>query len=458
MQELKLNSYYVKKCKNIGPIIREIRDDNTVTMVLYGHKKKNKLCYGVVVLADEDIFIVKKLNKDKEYGERFTFKVSSNKTKHSYLCGIFHTKNEYTSSDHLNFRDCYYGTIYTFRNQYNFVFGSCRFFPNIFGRGILVDRTDKPFKSILKIVNKYQISALFFIGDSVYMDIVKWLPFRLKDEKDINRIHITARTTPGFRKLGSKIEIKEIPDDHEYRDNGDPSYYFKDKKAYTNCINAINTFQISSGPHLKNENIKYWSYFKRQNIPFFMLDSRYERWEDENNNKRIMSEEQFESLKQSLLENKNNNLPFIIFCPIPFILQNGGDDLFSSSKKDQKNIIKFIVKNQIKNVFFLTGDAHASVSSKFKIYKNGVYTGISIVEILCSGIYQYAHDSAKSFKNELVIDNYSIHSIMNLNTLQSKVIRDDNFCLVEVDKENKKLKCSYFKSSGKFIRKNKYNF
>lgn len=450
----------VKKCKHIGPIIRDVKNNKIISLVLYGYKKKGKKCYGVIKLFNDDNIIVKKLKESKGYGEKFIFNLKGNDEKYDYICGIFHSKVSYNDNDLFNFRKSYYGTINRFyNNSYNFVFGSCRFFPNIMGYGFLVNKTDKPFKSIVKMIDNYRINSLFLIGDSVYMDIVKWLPLRLKNEKQINRIHITARKTKYFKKLGSMIEIKEIPDDHEYRDNGSPINYHNDIKAYQNCINAINLYEISSGPHEKgNMNIKYWSYFKRNDIPFFMMDSRYERWIDNDGNKRIISLDQMNYLKDKMIKNKNNNLPFIILCPVPFILQNGNDDVFSSSKKDQKEIIDFIVKNKIKNVFFLTGDAHAGISSKFKIYKDGEYTGVDVVEILSSGIYQYAHDSPKTFKNNLQIDEYYIHSNSNLQTLRDNVISFNNFCLIEVDKENKLLRASYFKSNGKYIKNYEYEF
>lgn len=450
--------HYVKKCKSIGPIIRDIDDNGSVTLVLYGHKENKRYCYGVLRIDDQNLLIVKRLTKYRFYGRRFKFNIPFQESNYGYMCGVFHTNEKYKSSHHLNFRKCNYSRVHVFPMQYNFIFGSCRFFPNFDGHGFLVNKSDQPFKNIAKMIDKYQISTLFIIGDSVYMDIVEWLPIRLKSRKKINKIHITARTSSGFRKVGSMVEIKEIPDDHEYRDNGTPAHYFKDKKAYRNCIDAINAFEISSGPYPKGTHVNYWEYLERQGIPFFMLDSRYERWQDEKNNPRIMSEAQFTLLKEKMLENKDKDLPFIIFSPTPFALQSGNDDLFSSSKIDQKLIIEFIIENEIKNVFILTGDAHASVSTRFKIYKHGIYTGFDIVEILCSGIYQYAHDSPKNFKNELLIDEYHLHSTMDLKTLQKNVITSNNFCLIEIDKRNKILKCSYFKSSGKFIRKIKYRF
>src|SRR5690606_34952291 len=98
--------------------------------------------------------------------------------------------------------------------------------------------------------------------------------------------------------------------------------------------------EISSAPHSKGSNVNYWDFFKRNDIPIFMMDTRYERYMD-GIDKYIMSREQMDRLKYEMNHYKNSNLPFIIFCPVPFILQNGGNDSFSHFKKDQKEIIKF---------------------------------------------------------------------------------------------------------------------
>lgn len=451
--------HFIKKNKGIGPIIRNI-DSNNVSILLFGKKKKNKHCFVVFHLIEENITIIRLVTKDTFYCGRIELNNLQPDNTYRYLCGIYHSRYNYDPEiDYFNFKHAFYSSFHipSNSNEYKFVFGSCRFYLNLFGYGIFSSISDKPYKSINKLIDRENIKSLFIIGDSLYMDIVKWLPLRLKSSSSINRNHITARSTKGFKKIASKIEVKEIPDDHEYKDNANERHFIKNSKTYQNCINAINVFEISSAPHSKGSNVKYWDFFKRNDIPIFMMDSRYERYMD-GIDKYIMSREQMDRLKYEMNHYKNSNLPFIIFCPVPFILQNGGNDSFSHFKKDQKEIIKFIVENKIKNVFILTGDAHSGICSRFNIYKNGNDTKCHITEIMSSGLYQLSHDKPETFKNSLSIDNYYIESDQTIRSLRKNVIDKDNFCMIEINKDERLLYAKYYKSSGKFIKEYVYNF
>ena len=208
--------------------------------------------------------------------------------------------------------------------------------------------------------------------------------------------------------------------------------------------------------HSKGE-VKFWSYFERNQIPFFMADSRYERYVDERGHQRIMSSEQMRAIRRALKAPRAPNVPFFLGFPVPFALQQGSDDAFSAFAKDQRNLIRFIERRNIRNVFILTGDAHASVASEFNIARKGldggmVATNNKVVEIMSSPLYQYFYDSARSFSNVLEIPgssyNYVLQSPWTLDELRDRVIREDNFAHVELDPERQVVQVTYYKSAG----------
>ena len=450
---------HVKKPKQIGPLIRNLTKDS-VSIVLYGHGKSKHISYGVVYIVEMDLTIVKPLNKVNFYCERFEINdLESDKT-YTYLCGIFHLKHPY-NDDPLTYRKSFYNYFKTPKESsstYTFAFGSCRFFLNFFGYGVTAGLSDKPFKTLNKLLDKgYPIESMFMIGDSIYMDVVKWLPVRLKSLSSMRRLHCAARSTSGFKNLASKIEFKEVPDDHEYRDNGNEMIYIKNSKSYRNAIRAINIFESSRAPHSLNAHVEYWEFFERSGIPIFMSDTRYERWID-GMRIGIYGEDQMLQLKRRLKQYKNSGLPFIWFSQIPFVLQNGGDDNFSHYEEDQHDLIEYIVDCNIKNIFILTGDSHASTSARFKIYKNDQDTGCTIVEIMSSGIYQLSHDKPKSFTNTLVAGEYTLKTDESLEEVQNSIISKDNFCVVHANTDEKTIEATFFESNGKMIRKDTYDF
>lgn len=465
------------KCKIFSsvppPIIRHIGRER-LDIVLYG--KKGYIGVVYILCNDSDmisyydiescfnIFKVVLDDKTMDYSKRLTINHLLSGTSYSYI--IFYSKEKYWPSilenpEYALSKKTYRGHFKTLgvrhsqdnRYSYTFAFGSCRYFLSFLGRkGIGVKKSDRPFKIINRLRDLYDIRSLYLIGDNIYTDIIKYLPcIRVTSKKRLKKIHTAARSTKGFKTLSSSIEIKEIPDDHEYRDNGDPIMGLHDKKAYNNAIRAINIYETSNGPfppHMSSK-MKFWFSTFKEGIPIFGLDTRYERYIDDEGTKRMISRDQMTTLKHKLInyKRKYTDVPFIIFSPVPFAIQHN-EDSFYGFPQEQQEIVEFIYDNNIQNVFFLTGDAHCSVSAPFNIVKGNRISNIRIVEILCSGIYQYAHDSRKTFKNKLRIKNspFSLQSTKSKEQIREEVIKKSAFCVIEYCKIKKRLCVRFFNS------------
>lgn len=428
----------------IGPTIRH-KTKTSVTIVIHGDKN-NK--YGYVRLYNDNynILLSAELDERKYYGHRFTFNNLRESTEYYYQVGV--TDRSYLDVDDMGNKIHKFTTLSN--DKYSFALGSCRFYANLYGYLSIGNKlSDAPFKQIAK----HNIDSMYIVGDHPYMDCIKELSFiRLKSHDNIFRNHIVARSTKGFKQVASKVNVQEVPDDHEYRDNGTPSLGEEEPETYRNAIDGINIFQIHSGPHNYGDNVPYWKHEDLGICEVFICDTRYERYEDN-----IMSDIQFNSLLTALI-NKESSKPFLIFTPVPFILAQHGSDMWKSFPKHQKQLLSHILECDIRNVFILTGDSHVSVTTDFDFYENNKPTDNKIVEIMSSPLYQVAHDTRNSIQNKFdVDDNLYLFSKEALSDLRSSVIRVNNYAIIDVLVDH--LTVTYYKSSnGKELRNVTYHY
>lgn len=415
----------------IGPIIRD-KTFNSISIVIHGTKIRQ---YGYIRVFSDDYEVIQSVHfvKNKYYGQRLTFEGLNENTEYNYQVGI-----SIRYKPNVKFT----GKVYKFKtpskDQYAFAFGSCRLFVNIFGLISIGDNiSDRCFQSI----NKKNIDSVYIMGDHPYMDTIKELPMiRLKRRRSFFSNHIKARSTKGFKSIAMKHDIQEIPDDHEYRDNGTPDIGKTEPKVYRHAVDAINTFQIHSGPHEYGSDVKYWKYQDRGVCDIFICDTRYEI-----NGHDMMSDEQLVSLQSHLLR-KPDRKPFLLLSPVPFLLEQYGDDMWYSYPKQHTELINFIRNNDIKNVFVLTGDSHISATTDFYFYDTDTNfeTGNKIVEIMSSSLFQIAHDSRKLIQNCMKLDDCYLQSKDDIDTLRKSVIRKNNFAVVDVKKDS--LTVTYYKA------------
>lgn len=491
-QEVEMDSvpYVVTRTSHPMNVVMRDWSEDRMAFALYGVQKKGYDCYGAMRLrvlqdnmdsssdseeSDEIIENVqtKLLTDTTEYSGRFEFEALSSAHNYAYEAGIFYERSGVQLSPAYTLH--WDEALRVVLNRpdpnepYGFCMGSCRFTIQVKGMGWNAESSDIAFKTMRGLIDRGEnIQMVMIQGDHPYMDTIKELPcLRLTGRASIYRNHITARSSTGFKSLATIREIKEMPDDHEYRDNGTPQQGLTEPNVYRRVIDAINLFQIPHGPLPKGSDIQFWSYFERNQIPFFMSDSRYERYVDERGHTRIMSAEQMQAIRRALKAPRAPNVPFFLGFPIPFAVQHGSDDVFAAFARDQYKLIRYIEKKNIRNVFILTGDAHAAIASEFDIARKKpdgrmIETGNKVVEIMSSPLYQYFYDAAQSFSKTLEIPgrsyNYVLQSPWTLQELRGRVIRENNFAHIEVDPERVGVNVTYYKSAGGQIRSDFFPF
>ena len=452
-----------EKLNMVNPVVRHV-GQGTIRIAIHGYCRFNHMSYGAIILRSEENpvnshLVCKRLRRSKYFSDIFEF-TNLSPGRYTYQAGMFmlpksaHRFDQ--TSDYIDFVDAHEATVTLLDDDtaiFRFGMGSCRFFLNIFSTSIGLKKSDKSYRTMDRMD---RIQAFMMLGDSVYMDIVKWLPYvRVMDRLEMFKVHRRAMSTPGFKNLFSRIPYYPIPDDHEYRDDANPLQEHIEPSTYNNAREAINTFVNINGPLPMNSRVPIWAEFVQAGIPFFAADTRYER--DDFRGK-IMSNKQMNRLKKALSAPRDPNIPFFIMSAAPFALQTKNNDTWAGYKKQQESLIRYIHRKKIKNVFFLTGDSHCSMCARFRIYdKDDNYVDNDIVEIMSSGLYQLARDSRKNFNMVHKMNEYKlIARDKNESTFRSRIVRRNNFAEVKVDKVKCEVKVDIRTSSG--VRKISWRF
>ena len=436
----------------IYPIIRDT-SPNSVSIVLHGDVD---YLLGKVTITNalgESQSNTQYFSAGSDYSSRFTFDNLVPNTEYDYTTYV-------TKIATPNFkRSKYSGKFKTSdnsANNYCFVYGSCRYFVqlfDLFSIGALL--SDKAFGVMVSQLNSPNPPQMLLqLGDQIYTDITESLPdLRVKSYDNIRRLYRTSYKTLGCRTIMASIETKCIADDHEYRDNGNPELGATEPDIYANCLNAINVYQHPNGPLLISDHpeLHYNIAFQRGPAHFFMCDTRFSRYTDSNGVKHIMSEDNWQQL-EAWLENNPNEIKFLV-SPVSLFMQIY-DDSWNGYPGDRKRLVDKVISSGVKNLFVLTGDAHAALSAEYKIYDNNVDTGSRIVELLSSGIKAIFHDGPEDFFNQCQFGNYLVKSDEDLESLRSRVISSDNFASVQVNPTS--VKISYYDVDGDLLSVNQY--
>lgn len=459
----------VEKLNLVNPLIKHI-GQGKFRVALHGYCRFNHIAYGAVMVTSQDNPMItmlrcKRLKGSRNFADSFEFE-GLEVGKYRYQAGMFLLDKEehlYDSeSDYLDFDEAFETEFEMLDDSvatYRFGVGSCRFFLNIGGVSFLEHRSDKCYRSMARM---NRIQAFMMLGDSVYMDIVKTIPcIRILDSKNFHRIHRLGMSTDGFKDLTSRIPYYSVPDDHEYRDDANPYHKEIEPFVYRDAMDSINTYLNFHGPLSKGSDVPLWAQFEQAGIPFFMADTRYERREFDG---KIMSTRQMNALKRALMEPRELNIPFFILSASPFALQPDNSDTWAGYRRDLESLVKFIQRRRIRNVFVLSGDAHCSVSTRYKIHDliqsdddsppTEKYNDIDIVEIMSSGLYHFgiSRDKPEHFHVTHRLNNHVLRSTETEDELRSRLIREDNYSEVKVDKVRCEVKVTVRSSSGNKLR------
>lgn len=441
---------------SLGPIIRDT-SATSVAIIIYGTPVKNKICYGAIRVRHDNnhpwILNILELKDNCYYSERFVFENLLPNTIYQYQYLTINVD----STDELEFIDWCQAEESTFktddpqRNNYEFAFGSCRYFIQIGSLYALGNQiSDKAFQTINKMIDQGEnIEMLLQIGDQVYTDTINLFPWlRLTSMNSLLALHKNARISSGLKQLMSRIETKCIEDDHAYRDNGTPELGAQEPQVYQNCIDCVNIFDHPNGPLPYGSELKYGISFERGPFKFFLCDSRFER-----NGNKIMSDEQWYRLENWLISDPDK-IKFLI-SPAPVFCQRY-DDTWYGFPEDQERLVSLVYRYKINNLVILSGDAHSSLLAEYRIYRNNKMTDLKITEILSSPFYAIFHDSPSNFYNELNLTHvgsrkYSLLTDESKAELRKRVLNQDNFATVKSDHQDQSIQVDYYSKDGQLL-------
>lgn len=353
--------------------------------------------------------------------------------------------------------------VYRFSTQSNnpvapraYIVGSCRYLRMTVGAPSFPHRGDRIFASITNLAQRAEtpISALLMTGDQVYIDDLNIIaPDR--EYKEILNKYRMAFSQPHIAKLMSGTPTYMILDDHEIEDNWPANKNKNDDHLYNNAIAAYELYQASHSPAhklLEDGNIhrpleRYWYQFTHGDIEWFVTDSRTRR-NLSAGDRRILDEEQETALCNWLIHSPAR-IKFVVtsvmFYPDRKRL---GDDAWQAFPEQRLRLLETIRTRRIKNVFFVSGDVHGSLTSRLTHSEDPDFEVHTIVSSpLCnSKLLPYAKAST------FILDQPLVRTVAGdfRHELTSQVISQDNFAHLIVETEQ--IRVRYHDRDGKFLQ------
>jgi alkaline phosphatase D len=336
-----------------------------------------------------------------------------------------------------------------------YVVGSCRYLRITAGIASAPHLGDRIFASISNLVEHANppISAMLMTGDQIYVDDLNIVaPDR--ELKEILHKYRVAFTQPNIAKLMSGLPTYMILDDHEIEDNWPAKRNKSDDLLYTNAIKAYELYQASHSPaqqlsgsgQTKKKLDKYWYQFTEGDIEWFITDSRTRRNLSEVD-RRVLDVEQEQALCQWLIHSPAR-VKFVVtsvmFYPDRKRL---GDDAWQAFPEQRLRLLETIRTHRIKNVFFVSGDVHGSLTSRLTHSEDPDFEVHTIVSSpLCnSKLLPYAKASTFILDQPLARTAAGDYR----HELTSNVISQDNFAHLIVDAD--RIDVRYHDRDGHFL-------
>jgi alkaline phosphatase D len=323
-----------------------------------------------------------------------------------------------------------------------YIVGSCRYLRMTADIPSAPHLGDRIFASISRLSQaaSVPISAMLMTGDQVYVDDMNFLaPDR--EYQEILAKYRSAFSQPHIAKLISNVPTYMILDDHEIEDNWPANKKNGDEYLYKNAMAAYELYQASHSPahelnalgQITHPLKRYWYQFDDGDIEWFVTDSRTRR-SLSTTDRRILDIEQEQALCNWLI-NSPARVKFVVtsvmFYPDRKRL---GDDAWKAFPEQRLRLLETIRTQRIKNVFFVSGDVHGSLTSRLTHSEDPDFEVHTIVSSpLCnSKLLPYAKAST------FVLDQPLARTAAGdyRHELSGNVISQDNFAhlIVEADR------------------------
>jgi len=386
-------------------------------------------------------------------------------TAYEYQAGWFSTMNPVHTVDSVAELPLQWPReIYRFRTpsskttqQRAYIVGSCRYLRMTAGIPSAPQLGDRIFAAINTLADTAEppISAVLMTGDQVYVDDMNFVaPDR--EYADILAKYRAAFSQPHIAQLMSGTPTYMILDDHEIEDNWPTNASKSDAELYRNAMTAYEHYQASHSPvhpltadGQVNRSIlaHYWYQFSEGDIAWFVTDSRTQR-NLSADDRRILDEEQEQALCKWLIHG-TARVKFVVTSVMFYPdRKSHGDDAWKAFPEQRLRLLEVIRQHGIKNVIFISGDVHGSLTSRLSHSDDPDFEVHTIVSSpLCnSKLLPYAKTST------FILDRPLAETLAGeyRHKLTSPVISQDNFAHLIVDTEQ--VRVTFHDRDGKALQ------
>lgn len=452
----------------IGPIIGHVTT-NHARIFIRGDRQDNATVFAGIRyrIADTQQWsngIFAKLSDLRDMSEVFALNNLSSDTEYEFQAGWFSPMNPVHTQDSVAELPLQWPReIYRLRTRSTtmharaYIVGSCRYLRMTAGIASLPHLGDRIFASINQLIEGAHppISATLMTGDQIYVDDMNlFAPDR--EYKDILSKYRAAFSQPNIKRLMSSTSTYMILDDHEIEDNWPANASKSDGALYRNSMAAYELYQASHSPvHPLTTNGQinrsvlehYWYQFSDGDIEWFVTDSRTRR-NLSPDDRRILDEVQEHALLEWLI-NSPARVKFVVtsvmFYPDRKRL---GDDAWEAFPEQRLRILETIRTRRIKNVVFVSGDVHGSLTARLTHGEDPDFEVHTVVSSpLCnSKLLPYAKASTFMLDQPLVRTATGDYR----HELTSTVVSEDNFAHVVVEADQ--ILVNYHDRNGKKLQ------
>lgn len=452
----------------IGPIIGHVTTDHA-RLFIRGDRQDNATVFAGIRyrLADTQQWsngIFAKLSELRDMSEVFALNNLSSDTEYEFQAGWFSPMNPVHTQDSVAElplqwpREIYrLRTRSTAKHARAYIVGSCRYLRMTAGIASLPQLGDRIFASINQLIEGAQppISATLMTGDQIYVDDMNlFAPDR--EYKDILSKYRAAFSQPNIKRLMSSTSTYMILDDHEIEDNWPANASKSDSALYRNAMAAYELYQASHSPvHPLTTNGQinravlehYWYQFSDGDIEWFVTDSRTRR-NLSPEDRRILDEAQEHALLKWLI-NSPARVKFVVTSVMFYPDRKQPDgDAWQAFPEQRLRLLETLRTRRIKNVVFVSGDVHGSLTARLTHSEDPDFEVHTIVSSpLCnSKLLPYAKASTFMLDQPLVRTATGDYR----HELTSTVVSEDNFAHVVVEADQ--ILVNYHDRDGKQLQ------
>jgi len=284
------------------------------------------------------------------------------------------------------------------------------------------------------------VSAMLMTGDQIYVDDLNFLA----PDRELGEIlhkYRVAFSQPNIAKLMSCLPTYMILDDHEIEDNWPANKNKSDDHLYANATKAYELYQASHSPahelsasgKINRKLDKYWYLFTEGDIEWFVTDSRTRR-NLSAADRRILDAEQEYALCKWLIHSPAR-VKFVVTSVMLYPdCKRSDDDAWQAFPEQRLRLLETIRTHRIKNVVFVSGDVHGSLTSRLTHSEDPDFELHTIVSSPLCNSKMLPYAKAETF----ILDQPLVRTAAGdyRQQLTGKVISQDNFAHVIVDTQH----------------------